>query len=56
MSVDKVLSRNKLTLFTTRHVSKQKRKQQLMLMKSSMQLFIHLYIACQTRDGNLDEF
>ena len=27
-----------------------------MLMKSDMQLFSLLYIGCQTRDGNLDEF
>ena len=56
VSVDEVLSRNKLTLFTTKHLSEKKGKQQLMLMKSDMQLFSRLYIACQTRDGNLDEF
>ena len=56
MSVDEVLSRNKLTLFTTKHLSEKKGKQQHMLMKSDMQLFSRLYIACQTRDGNLDEF
>ena len=56
MSVDEVLSCNKLTLFTTKHLSEKKGKQQLMLMKSDMQVFSRLYIACQTRDGNLDEF
>ena len=56
MSVDEVLSRKKVTLFTTKHLSEKKRKQQLMLVKSDMQLFSLLYIACQTRDGNLDEF
>ena len=56
MSVDEVLSRNKLALFTTKHLSENKEKQQLMLMKSDMQLFSRLYIACQTHDGNLDEF
>ena len=56
VSVDEVLSRNKLTLFTTNHLSEKKGKQQLMLMKSDMQLFSHLYIACQTRNGNFDEF
>ena len=56
VTVDEVLSRNKLTLFTTKHLSEKKGKQQLMLMKSDMQLFSHLYIACQTRDGNRDEF
>ena len=56
VSVDEVLSRNKLTLFTTKHLPEKKGKQQLMLMKSDMRLFSRLYIACQTRDGNLDEF
>ena len=56
MSVDEVLSLNKLTLFTSKHLSEKKGKQQLMLMKSDMQLFSRLYIACQTCDGNLDEF
>ena len=63
VSVDEVLSCNKLTLFTTKHLSekgrkeeRKKGKQQFMLMKSDMQLFSRLCIACQTRDGNLDEF
>ena len=56
VSVDKVLSRNKLILFTTKHLSEKQGKQQLMLMKSDMQLFSRLYVACQTLDGNLDEF
>ena len=54
--LDEVLSRNKLALFSTKHVPEKKGKQQLMSMKSDMQLFSCLYIACQTRDGNLDEF
>ena len=56
MSVDEVLSRNRLTLFTTKHLSEKRGKQQIMSMESDMQLFSHLYIACHTRDGNLDEF
>ena len=52
VSVDEVLSRNKLTLFTTKHLLEKKEKQQIMLMKGDMQLFSRLYIACQTRDGN----
>ena len=55
VSVDEVLSHNKLTLFTTKHLSEKKGKQQLMLMKSDMQLFSRLYIVSQTHDGNLDE-
>ena len=54
--LDEALSRNKLALFSTKHVPEKKGKQQLMSMKSDMQLFSHLYIACQTADGNLDEF
>ena len=42
VSVDELLSRNKLTLFTTKHLSEKKGKQQLMFMKSDMQLFSHL--------------
>ena len=31
-------------------------RQQLTSLKSDVQLFSRLYIGCQTRDGNLDEF
>ena len=53
--LDEVLSQNKLALFSTKHVPEKKGKQ-LMSMKSDMQLSSCLYIACQTRNGNLDEF
>ena len=39
VSVDEVLSRNKLALSTRKHLSEKKGKQQLMLMKSDMHLF-----------------
>ena len=39
VSVDQVLSRNKLTLFTTKHLSEKKGKQQLMLICSSFHVF-----------------
>ena len=44
VSVDDLLSRNKLALSTTKHLSKKKGKQQFMLMKSDMQLFSRVYI------------
>ena len=56
VSVDEVLSRNKLTLFTAKHLSEKKGKQQLMLVKSDMQFLSSVYKACHTRDGNLEEF
>ena len=48
---------NKLKLFgsaTGKNVSKG--KQQLTSLKSDVGLFSRLYIGCQTRDGNLEEF
>ena len=39
---------------TTRSVSKQ--KQQLTSLKNNAELFSWLYISCQTRDGDLEEF
>ena len=45
------------TLFvgsTTKMASKE--KQQLTSMKSDVELFSRLYISCQTRDGNLEDF
>ena len=56
VSVNEVLSRNKLALSTTKSLLEKKGKQQLILMKSDMQHFSRLYIACQTCNGNLDEF
>lgn len=55
--VDDTIPRNKIKVFgasTVRSISKQKQK--LASVKQDMVLFSRLYIACQTRDGNLDEF
>ena len=56
-TVDDTIPRNKLLVFgtsTQRRVSKPKQK--LISLKQDMELFSRLFIACQTRDGNLDEF
>jgi len=51
------LSRNKLPLFSSSSAKAQpKDKQKVASLKNDVQLFSRLYIACQTRDGNLDDF
>jgi len=55
--VDDTIHRNKLKVFkapTIRSMSKEKQK--LTCLKNNAGLFSLLYISCQTRDGNLDEF
>ncbi len=54
--LDDTIHRNKLPLFCTATRKVPKGKQQLTSLKSDVQLFSRLYIGCQTRDGNLDEF
>ena len=53
-SIYDTIHRNKLPLFSTPASSKG--KQQLNSLKCDVELFSRLYIGCQTRDGNLDEF
>ena len=57
-SVLSPIARNKLPLFPFRKQSKKKPTSNLKLseLKTDCELFGRLYIACQTRDGNLDEF
>ena len=56
-SIDDVIHRNKLKLFGSAFKkSVSKGKQQLTSLKSDVGLFSRLYIGCQTRDGNLEEF
>ncbi len=51
------IKRNKLQLFsTTKTKTIVKSKQDLTFAKNDSELFSRLYIACQTRDGDLDEF
>ena len=56
-SLNDVIKRNKLQLFfTTRTKTALKSKQQLAYAKNDSELFSRLHIACQTRDGDLEEF
>ena len=51
------ISKNKLALFRKRNAVKtSKTKQELVSLKSDCRLYANLYVACQVRDGNLDEF
>ena len=55
--LDDPISRNKLSFFETPSKKKiSKAQQQLSSMKSVCSLFSRLFIACQSRNGNLDEF
>ena len=56
-AIDDVIHRNKFKLFkntTQKNVSKG--KQQVASLKCDVELFSRLYIGCQTREGNLEEF
>lgn len=56
-SIYDVIHHNKLKLFkNTAKINMSKGKQQLASLKSDVGLFSWLYIGCQTRDGNLEEF
>ena len=55
-SIDDTIHRNKLPLFGTPVSKASKGKQQLNSLKCDVELFSRLYIGCQTRDGNLEEF
>jgi len=56
-AVDDPISRNKLKVFSTSTPRNQsKGQQQLAFVKNDGELFARLYIGCQTRDGNLEEF
>ena len=55
-SIDDTIHRNKLPLFGTPASKASKGKQQLNSLKCDVELFSRLYISCQTRDGNLEEF
>ena len=54
--IDDTIHRNKLPLFSTPTSKPSKGKQQIRSLKCDVELFSRLYIGCQTRDGNLDEF
>lgn len=55
-SINDAIHRNKLPLFGIPASKVSKGKQQLNSLKCDVELFSRLYIGCQTRDGNLEEF
>ena len=56
-SVHDPIKKNKLSLFRSpRQKEPSKVKQQISSLKSDCELFSRLFIACQTREGGLDEF
>jgi len=56
-AVDDPITRNKLkVLSTSTSRSQSKGQQQLAFVKNDRELFARLYIGCQTRDGNLEEY
>ena len=55
--ITETLPKNKLPLFSRPPVKTQsKQKEQLAALKSDCGLFLRLYISCQTRHGDLDQF
>ena len=50
------LKKNNLPTFSTTRRAASKDQAKFKLLKEDSSLFGRLYIACQTRDGNLDEF
>ena len=56
-SVNKTITKNQLPLFHQPPLkSPTKDAQKVVSLKSNCALFSHLYIACQTCEGNTDEF
>ncbi|QQP38995.1 uncharacterized protein LOC103506659 [Caligus rogercresseyi] len=56
-AVDDPIPRNKLKVFSTSTPrSKSKGQQQLISVKNDHDFFARMYIGCQTRDGNLEDF
>ena len=56
-SIEEAIHRNKLPLFAIKRGHKiPKGNQQVKSLKNDVALFARLYIGCQTRDGNLEEF
>ena len=55
--ITEALPKNKLPLFSRPSVkSTSKQKMQLTNLKNDCNLFSRLYVSCQTRDGDLDQF
>ena len=57
ISLYNVIKRNNLQLFRSKHLVKMsKSKQKLSLVTADRRLYANLYVACQSRDGDLDNF
>ena len=51
------IKRNNLSLFRQKHIVKiSKPKQKIMSLNAERKLYANLYVACQSREGNLDNF
>ena len=50
------ITRNKISFFASPQKKTSKAQQQLSSMKSDCSLFMRLFVACQTRNGDLDDF
>ena len=50
------IKRNKFHLFSSQPTHKSKEKQQIASLKQDCSLFSKLYVSCQVRDGDIDEF
>ena len=56
-SIYEIINKNKFAIFTQPFKpNKVSNKMEITTLKKSYQLFSRLYMACQVRDGNLDEF
>ena len=54
--ITETLPKNKLPLFSRLPVNVQSKQKAQLALKSDCDLFIRLYISCQTRDGHIDTF
>ena len=52
-SIYEIIKKNKFAIFNQRYKGS---NMDITILKKTCQLFSQLYIACQNRDGNLDEF
>jgi len=50
------ITRNKVVLFNVQAQRSKKSRDKVNLLKSESSLFARLYVACQTRGGDLDNF
>ena len=56
VAITDTIHRNKFLLFGTSLTSRTKKKTHLSFLKSDCNLFARSYIACQSREGNLEDF